>query len=682
MRCHIGYWSFFVFAQLCTVASATTVDTNPLEKVNELLGVLGEQIKKEGEEDKETYDAYTKHYEKESTRGKAIIKESSDKVDQLQSDIKEAEAFCDGKRLEFTDLTGKLQKNNNELAAGKKARKKERNTFEENEVMYIEAVRQLELSLETMNKKMPSSASASSASLLDVADRLHKTLTQDSDISLSTHERDTLDKFVRTARSLKWPGPSFLQQGSHGPFGEFTSQSGGLISTLQSLLDKVKKERETSMQKEQKAKSDFTEFKTGLTTMIDNDEKSLSETKVAIAQSEEQTSKNKVSLLMNAQILEEESKEEKEREIVFRNRTQEYRIRLGKRADEAIAVHEAYRMLSGEVVKSYMDKQTIGTFKQRKAGLAQLRRLALGKASDRRKAAHILKHATSPALALVVLNSTTHFVGGGDAFADVKSMVKGLLKKLNAEQAKEATQESFCQEEIAKTAKSKQKKERDIDKMRARLDSLSAELTETKADISTASKDLEQVKEAMTEALRIRRKESRMMATAIQEYKNASALLKKGSNVLRAYYMNREGGGSEVKKDEFKQRHGLGVGIISILELAIDDFDKLYVEAKKAAKEATAEFNRMQRESVVRKAVFEKDLELNSQKVAALERDQHLMEQDIKSDKKELQTLGSYWEKLQASCVIKGLSYTERKAKRDAELDSLNEVLSYLTKED
>jgi len=283
-------------------------------------------------------------------------------------------------------------------------------------------------------------------------------------------------------------------------------------------------------------------------------------------------------------------------------------------------------------------------------------------------------------LALLAMKSTVHLRHGADPFKKVKSMIKGMLEKLKAKQAQESKHAAWCDKEMGKTSKAQKRKTEDVQKMKDRLDSLAAELTQVVSDIAGTSKDLKQMNEATGAALAIRQKEHIQAAKSTKEYQNAAKLLHRACKVLKSYYHNKAGGGSEVNKKEFKQRHGLGTGIIGILEIAIDDFKKLYAETKEAEEAAAKDFKEMAEESAVRLAVFQKDLEWKSRTKVKMEYDQAQMKNDLKSYQKELSAIGNYFDKLKASCIVKGPSYSEKKERRENTLKSLREALTYLNR--
>jgi len=271
-----------------------------------------------------------------------------------------------------------------------------------------------------------------------------------------------------------------------------------------------------------------------------------------------------------------------------------------------------------------------------------------------------------------------HLKGGADPFAKVKTMIQGMLKKLQEKQAQESRHAAWCDTEMMKTTKSQKRKQEDVQKLKDRLDALDAELTQSKSDIETLTKDLADMNAAMAGAQKIREKEHTQALKAMKQYKDAAALVTRASKVLKAYYHNKAGGGSEVDKKEFKDRQGMGSGIIGILEIAIDDFSKLHAETKEAEDAAVKDFKESQDESAIRTAVFQKDLEYKGRTKVKLELDQATMTNDLKSYQKELKAVDEYMEKLKASCIVKGPSYAEKKERREQELASLKEALTYL----
>jgi hypothetical protein len=689
---------FAGLALLNVQTSAIEAITNPMEKVVELLGVLNNEIEKEGAEDEAAYKEYKETYSAEVEKGEAIVKENSAKVAQLSSDLKEAEAFREGKNKELVDTANKIAKNSAELSASQDQRKKDRALFEKNEATFIESLDQVERALGVLGKKNPidAAAGASSASLLSVAAKLKTMLTHDPDVDLSTSQRDTLETFQRLAQAWANEKPfSFLQRdvSKRGPYGEFESSSGGLIGTLEELKTKVSKERQDALTEEEKAKKEFEEFESGLTSSLENDKKSLSNIKTSIAQSQEQSSQKQATLLEAQELVKVENEHLERIRAAFRVKSAAYDNRLHKRMDENIAIHEASRMLKSYTADQLVAKQSIGTTTdeynkrmstdplQKHAAKMANTFLQIQKRSLRKRVARLLKKGrlprkvTTPGLVLLAMKSRTkRFRHRVDPFAKVRSMVKNMLEKLNEMQAQETKHAAWCDKEMHVTAVNMRRKEEEVQKTEDRLAALEAELTQTDADIETAQKDLDEIQKTTIAAQKVRAAEHKHATSAMKEYVKAAKMLTKAKGILQTYY--KEAGEDEHRS--FKERRDLGNGVIAILEIAIEDFRQLYAEIRDAEDAAERDYRDMKSESEIRQATFQKDLEWKSKRKVKLEFAQTTMNNDLKSYEQELSAINTYNAELQASCVVKGPSYEERKARREAELASLREALDAL----
>jgi hypothetical protein len=443
-----------------------------------------------------------------------------------------------------------------------------------------------------------------------------------------------------------------------------------LIATLTDLKDKISKERDAAIKAEEKSKTDFATWEQGLVELLEDQKKSMADSKTSIAQSQESSSQMEASLLEAQAIHKSEVEHLEEVESEFRLKTQEYKVRLRKRMDEAVAIHEARRIMAHEFTGKIIKRQTIGTidFLQEKR---QIRRTAL----------QIFKRSPTPGLALMALRSSVHIRHRAKAnpFAKVKSMIKSMLENLMAAQAAAAKHHEWCDKEMTATAADQKRKGETIQKMKNRLDAVVAELTETKAELVTLHEDLTQLDISINEATAVRKKEHEREVTNIKESKNAIHLLKKACKALQTYFGKQPLTEPGDSKDGFKKREGLASGIIGLLEIAISDFQEQLEEAEQAEEVSARDFKEFQSESGVRMAVFKKDLEYTDRRRVKLEYDEVNMNNDLKSYEKESSALADYMDKLKAQCIVKGPSYEERKARREEELANLKEALTYLS---
>mmetsp|Transcript_86837 Transcript_86837/g.135973 ORF Transcript_86837/g.135973 Transcript_86837/m.135973 type:complete len:756 (+) Transcript_86837:30-2297(+) len=734
------YIAFFVFFSLRT--SADEALANPMEKVIELLEVLAKQIEKEGQDDASIYTIYTKYYKNQTKTSNEIIKDHGNKIAQLTADLKEAEAFREGKNKDLVDLANKLAKSEAELTSGRDNRKKEREVFEKNEATYIESLEQLNHALEVLAKKAPTPiAASSSSSLLSIAEKLKSTLTEGSDITLSTAQRETLDGFMRAAAvqnsaAADSPSsfrkinraealePSFLQTESNlrGPYGEYKSQSTGLISTLQDLYTKVKNERDAALTEEEKAKKDFKDWESSLVTMIENGKKSLADIKTTIAQSQETSSQKQASLMEAKDIFKAETEHLEQVEAEYRGKTQAYKIRLGKRSDEAIAVHEAQRIMASEVAKGYIKQQTIGTTGNGTFFL----QYAQEKHKVMRKAIQVLKVAPTPGLALLAMKTTVHFrhkhKAHADPFAKVKKMIDQMITRLLNEANEDAQHEGFCDKEFGKNKVTRTKLSEDIDGLQAAVEDGKATIMMLTEEIATLSQEVADLDKSMAEATKLRTAEKAKNKVTVEDAVDAQKAVAAATAVLKEFYEkaslatgllqlgaerpkmgtaewdslanpNYKGPVDKGQKIGASWGHQEGMqtfgekytgmqdsagGVMALLEVCLSDFANLEAETKAAEASAQEAYDTFMVESEKTKATKVKKIEMDNADKAAAEAKLQEDTKDLKGTQDELLAADRYYEKLVPQCIDQGMTWEERVAARQAEINSLKEALKIL----
>merc|ERR1719428_1694940 len=136
---------------------------------------------------------------------------------------------------------------------------------------------------------------------------------------------------------------SFLQTGQMqmAPgYGDYQQQGGGVITTLQGILDKQKVNRDTAMQAEQKSASAFALVEQSLNTEISEGNKAMNEKKNQVAKSEETCSQKQQELDAAKQLNSETQKYLDDVVAACEQKAREFKERTKLRSDEITAVQE------------------------------------------------------------------------------------------------------------------------------------------------------------------------------------------------------------------------------------------------------------------------------------------------------------------------------------------------------
>jgi hypothetical protein len=296
-----------------------------------------------------------------------------------------------------------------------------------------------------------------------------------------------------------------------------------------------------------------------------------------------------------------------------------------------------------------------------------------------------------------------------DPFAKVKVLIQQLIERLLTEARNEATHKGWCDTEIGKAEKDREYRHADSVKLNAAITDGEATIAKLKETIDTLTKELGELNEALLEATKNREQEKANNKKTLTDAKEGLVALKEAIKVLSDYYKgaakskNRyEGGGYEgafvqaspVAEDmagagvqggatgAYAGNQAQGQGIIGMLETIASDFmrtlETTEAEEYKASR-VFAEFSQETKASISTKETGKKQAEADLDRTSGdlvsnlngLKDAQELLDMS-------LETL----EKLRPACVDTGMSYEERVARREAEIEALKNALCVLDEED
>merc|ERR550514_2505607 len=271
-----------------------------------------------------------------------------------------------------------------------------------------------------------------------------------------------------------------------------------------------------------------------------------------------------------------------------------------------------------------------------------------------------------------------------DPFVKVKGLIEDMVAKLLNE---EASQKSFCDEETATGAKSREEKMAKMDDFKARMDAAATSSSGLDEQVKVLQQEVADIDVAQKEAAAVREEEKNNFLKTSADYRASAEAVAQAIQVLRNYY---EGGSfvqikaqktgvTAAKQPSFGEKKAdLAGSIVSVLEVAEADFTKLVAEAETQENESVEAFRKLKEEDELAKvaklaAVTGKTSEMKSLAVSL----DHYKE-DHSAVSKELDAVMDYLDKLKPQCETKVMSYEERKARREAEVEGLKEALAIL----
>lgn len=665
-------------------ATPITEKSHALRKVSQLLNELSSQLADDAREDIKQFTEFENLTKANIAAANATVQKSTADVAELKAAIASADAFQAEKKGQLAAAADSLLKAQQDLQLAKQQRLSEKEAFIKNSQRLQQSSESLNLALTTVKSlfkdplRESPAAPAPATGLVQATKQIRTALNAGADELLTSNQQRFLAKLLsapaRSWRQKAQFSPGFLQvqrsqhkeseQGLEDLDGP-TDGVGDLTVTLKEVKEQTETEMSATRKAEQKSAEAFRELTKSLEDEVTARQTALTELQSSIASSEEAAGKAKSNLISATRRLTVTNQQLVQLQADLKDKAKDFKMRQKSRGKEEDVIKKAVKILRGP-----QKPQVATSFLQLASNQAQIH------AFSSRKVARLMSKATSPGLAALLLE--TQSSGRKDVFQKVKAMIHDMLSKLQEQQAQDSRRDAWCKAELANTRESKASKTARAEKMKTKMLAINAELASLKSDIATGKEEIGVMKEALTAAKLQRQKEKQKATSDLIMYEEDQRVLKEAMSVLQEVYDE-----APVKGD----KHGYkakaqGSGVVSLLQVSMDNFAELEEETRTAEKKASADFQEMESATQIRLATFQKDVEYKSQTFTKLESDLVRGNADLKSYQKEVKALKSYLEELDASCSVKGLSFEERQQKREQQLASLQEALRSLNQKD
>jgi len=274
------------------------------------------------------------------------------------------------------------------------------------------------------------------------------------------------------------------------------------------------------------------------------------------------------------------------------------------------------------------------------------------------------------------------------AFKKIMKMIKDMIMKLTEEATEEAEHKGFCDTELGTNKITRESKSTDADELTATIEGLNAKSAKLATEISQLTQEIADSDAAVAEATANRKEETEKNTATIADAKGAIAAVSQATNVLKDFYAKAAGATAFVQgvdndmPETFdKPFTGMGGegGIVGMLEVILSDFQRLEAETTENEVANSAEFENFINDSQMDKAVKSQEIKNKENMKQKTESEKQDAKSDLQSTQEELDAAMAYFEKLKPSCVDAGVSYEDRVARREEEIQSLQEALKILT---
>merc|ERR1719238_351897 len=223
----------------------------------------------------------------------------------------------------------------------------------------------------------------------------------------------------------------------------------------------------------------------------------------------------------------------------------------------------------------------------------------------------------------------------------------------------------------------------DLDKLRGRADKAETAKATLEEEMKELESQIAEIDRSQAEATKIRNEENADYQTSSKDFKDSAEATEQAIVVLKEYYegaLLQVSSQSTAAQPQFGGAHSEGGHtIISILEMAAEDFTKTYTEIEAEEQAAVKDYEKLKQENAVSRASKMAEVKAKQSEVKSLTVAIENGSADADGVQKELDAVLEYLDKLKPQCETKAMSYEEKKQRREAEISGLKEALNILS---
>jgi len=448
----------------------------------------------------------------------------------------------------------------------------------------------------------------------------------------------------------------------------FQSSSGGVVDTLNSLLEEAQTQLDQSRATETADVQNFEMLKQSLEDEIKFANKEMDETKKGKSASAESKATAEGDLEITSKSLAEDVSALSKLHHDCMTKASEFEAEVSSRGEELKALATAKKIIkdttSGAAGQSY--------------GFLQIKsRSDLANFEVVRLVRQLAKKQKSSMFAQLAARMTSEIrFGSGskeDIFGKIKGLIVDMIEKLETEAEADATKKAYCDKELAETNQKKSDKTAEIEKLTAKIEQQTAHSKKLQGEVATLESELANLVREQAEMDKIRAEEKAAWESNSAEMEKGLGGIKLALKVLNEYY---------AKADKaHSSGDGASTGIIGLLEVCESDFSKALTEMNAEEQSSAAAYDQESKENEIEKTTKQQDVKYKTKEANGLDKSNAELSSDKGNVQIELSAVQEYLSKIEEECIAKPETYADRKARREAEIAGLKEAQTVLENE-
>jgi len=676
----------FVFVALLALGASTVVEkSRTVTEVVKLLQDMLEKSKKEGDEERVIYAKFKCYCDQSTAEKTKSIKDLTEKIALLESDIEELQGSTGGLSSECADLKAKMADNEAARDEATALRKKENKAFLAEEADLEQAISQMRDAIEvlagvgadqtddaTRDKGDNSQFMAKGASLMSLQARVQTALHAASALMSPAHQSSVT---------------AFLQ----APFtGTYTSQSGAVMGIIKSMRDTFEKNLEDARVTEKNSEESYDEF-------MDVKEKAFKEMKDSYEEKQKSLGGNDKELsTKKGQLADAKKQKASDEEFMEKliplceSKAEAFANRKLLRTNEEAAIAEAISILNSDEAFATFGTVDATSFVQLRSVSKhgeQMAQKVLQKAAEETKSARLYK-------VLAKLQAE-------NPFDTVLAEIDKMIDLIGEEGKADKENLDFCNKERKENNADLKKKKSEILGLEAEIDRLTKKIEDPKkglkAQIEGTEKKLQENNESQKTETATRVEENVAYQADVKNLVAAQGILKKAIKVLDTYYKDLEAkleGGmnagfiqTKVAKEDptppdatlnAKGQSDSGNKVLGMLDFILEESVKEENEAHADEEKAQADYE----DSMTQLKKEQKDAEENlsslQDDLAQAEKDLLENQEDLKATTEDKEAIEAYLLKIKPGCDFITDNFDLREKNRATEKGALEKAIGLI----
>jgi len=643
--------------QLILVGAAAV---SPVQKVIQLLDELKGKVESDLANEEKLMEEYTTWCDEEANTKEDAITSSKRTIGDLEATIEDAKATIVELTSSIDELTTTISASETDLDKATALRNEEHETFKASEKELSDTVDSLERAMTVLKKNLGflqngRVSAALGASLSGLSKLVEASWVND-------HQKSVLTNLLQSHDSDEDEQPQ-------GTTVAYESQSSGILDTIADMQEKAEASLSSTRKDEMEAAHAYAMLKQGLEDEIAVNKKQLGEATLTRSTTEEELHSAETALTEEKETLAADEKYLAEVKQDCETKAKEWAMRQKQAGEETAAIEKAKEVLA-DGVKVFLQTST------------KLRVKSADEAYDTRaQVVRVLTKITQKAHSYKLMQLLAS--ARSDPFGKIRGLIEDMIAKLTKEAAEEADQKSFCDEEISESKAKQADLSGKLDKTTARIAKADASVAKLKEEIKTLEAEIAEIDAGQAEATKLREEAHAEYVKASTDFKDSAAAVAKAIGVLSDYYNSAAFVqlSSKEAPDFGGAKGDVGSTIVSILEVAESDFTTMLAEAEADESSQVEAYEKLTEDNALTKATKTADAKGKTNEVKQLKVSLDNYKENKATTTEELDAVLMYLDKLKPQCESKVMSYAEKKAKREQEIEGLKEALTILSGE-